>query len=98
MHLAATGAMHGHSLLYLSPAPLDHLSPTDRTRPDAPAGLQPTVACCLVVLGLPHLHVLVVGANSQAFGSPGIREDVSGNRLKREAFHPSRHGIFRSGS
>ena len=79
MHLAATGAMHSHCLLYLSPAPLDHLSPTDRTRPDAPAGLQPAVACCLVVLGLPHLHVLVVGANTQAFCSSGIGEDVSGN-------------------
>ena len=51
-----------------------------------------------VVLGLPDLNVLVMGANAQAFCSSGIGEDVAGNRLEREAFHPAGHGIFGSGS
>ena len=34
-----------------------------------------------------------MGANTQAFCSSGIGKDVAGHRLKREAFHPSGHGI-----
>ena len=97
MHFAATGAMLGHCLLYFTPATFHHLCTADWTHPDAAAGLQTTIAGSLVLLGLPHLHVTIVGANTQAFSRSGIGEDVAGNRLEREAFHPVWPWHFRAG-
>ena len=68
-----------------------------RAHPHTAAGLQTPITGRFVVLGLPDLNVLVMGANAQAFCSSGIGEDVAGNRLEREAFHPANHGIFGSG-
>ena len=93
MHFTTTGAMLGHCLLYFPAATFHHLCAADWTHPDAAAGLQTAIAGSLVLLGLPHLHVTIVGANTQAFCSSGIGKDVAGHRLKREAFHPSGHGI-----
>ena len=81
MHFAATGAMHGHGLLYLTPTAFNHLGPTHRAHPHTAAGLQTPITGRFVVLGLPDLNVLVMGANAQAFCSSGIGEDVAGNRL-----------------
>ena len=98
VHFAATGAMHGHGLLYFTPTAFNHLGPTHRAHPDTPAGLQAAIAGCLVVLGLPHLNIVVIGADTQAFSSSGGRENVAGHRLKREAFHPANHRIYGRGS
>ena len=94
MHFTATGAMHGHGLLNLTPTAFNHLGPTHRTHPDTAAGLQASIASCLVILGLPHLYVLVIGTNTQAFGSARGGQNVASYRLKREAFHPANHGIY----
>ena len=72
MHFAATGAMHGHGLLYLTPTAFNHLGPTHRAHPHTAAGLQTPITGRFVVLGLPDLNVLVMGANAQAFCSSGI--------------------------
>ena len=95
MHFAATGAMHGHGLLYLTPTAFNHLGPTHRAHPHTAAGLQTPITGRFVVLGLPDLNVLVMGANAQAFCSSGIGEDVAGNRLEREAFPPGEPWDFR---
>ena len=94
MHFTATGAMLGHCLLYFPAATFHHLCAADWTHPDAAAGLQAAIAGSLVLLGLPHLHVTIVGANTQAFCSARGGQNVASYRLKREAFHPANHGIY----
>ena len=80
MHFAATGAMHGHGLLYLTLRRSTTLAPTQGTPTHCRRFADP-ITGRFVVLGLPDLNVLVMGANAQAFCSSGIGEDVAGNRL-----------------
>ena len=71
MHFAATGAMHGHGLLYLTLRRSTTLAPTHRAHPHCRRFADP-ITGRFVVLGLPDLNVLVMGANAQAFCSSGI--------------------------
>ena len=97
MHFAATGAMHGHGLLYLTLRRSTTLAPHTGHTHTLPQVCRPhNWPFCGSWTS--DLNVLVMGANAQAFCSSGIGEDVAGNRLEREAFHPANHGIFGSGS
>ena len=89
MHFAATGAMLGHCLLYFTPATFHHLCTADWDTQTLPRVLQTTIAGSLVLLGLPHLHVPIVGANTQAFSRSGIGRMSRATDWSAKRFHPS---------
>ena len=98
VHFAATGAMHGHGLLNLTPTAFNHLGPTYRAHPDTTAGLQTPITGRLVVLGLPDLHVLGMGANAQAFCSSGIQGGCRGQQTEARSVPPRRSIGFTGGA